>query len=67
VAPIESFSASAYGLLPGDFFEGVSESIRTELALEEIGVVGTKYNTFGRYVSAIGYGYLDPELTLNML
>ncbi len=61
---IESFSASAYGLLPGDFFEGVSESIRTELALEEIGVVGTKYNTFGRYVSAIGYGYLDPETNI---
>ena len=61
---IESFSASAYGLLPGDFFEGVSESIRTELALEEIGVVGTKYNTFGRYVSAIGNGYLDPETNI---
>lgn len=61
---IEGFSASTYGLLPGDFFEGVSESIRTELALEEIGVVGTKYNTFGRYVSAIGYGYLDPETNI---
>ena len=58
---IEGFSASTYGFLPGDFFEGVSESIRTELALEEMGVTNTKYNTFGRYVSAIGYEYRDPE------
>ena len=57
---IENFSASTYGALPGDFFEGVAESTRMELALEEIGVVG-KFNSFGRYVNARGYEYTDPE------
>ena len=58
---IADFSASAYGILPGDFFEGTSESIRTSLALEEMGVVDTKYHTFGRYVFANGYEYTDTK------
>ena len=56
-----SFSASAIGILPGDFFEGTSESIRTALSLEEMGVIDSKYQTFGRYVFANGYTYTDPK------
>jgi len=58
---IVNFSASTYGILPGDYFEGVSESIRQELALEDLDVVDTKYNTFGRFVFAKGYEYTDPS------
>ena len=58
---IENFSNTVYGALPGDFFEGVAESGRTELALEEMGVVNTRFNSFGRYVNARGYEYTDPK------
>ena len=58
---IENFSNTVYGALPGDFFEGVAESGRTELALEEMGVANTRFSSFGRYVNARGYEYTDPK------
>lgn len=47
---INSFSASVYGLLPGDYFEGVSESIREKTSIEEM-LNGDNL----RYVTADGY------------
>jgi len=60
---VSELSASAYGLLPGDYFEGVSESIREEIALEAMGFdFGLTYNTGpGRYVSGIGKSIVDQE------
>ena len=53
---VNSFSASAYGILPGDYFEGVSESIRVQLLMEEV-----EAGSIGRYVTAIGNSYVDKE------
>lgn len=47
---VSDFSASAYGILPGDFFEGISESIREKVSLEEM----SRGNDY-RYVTANGY------------
>lgn len=47
---VSGFSASAYGILPGDFFEGISESIREKVSLEEM----SRGNDY-RYVTANGY------------
>ena len=46
---INSFSASAYGVLPGDYFEGISESIREDLSFQKMDR-GDNY----RYVTANG-------------
>lgn len=47
---INSFSASTYGILPGDYFEGISQSIREDRSFQEISR-GENY----RYVTANGF------------
>jgi hypothetical protein len=47
---VNDFSASVYGLLPGDYFEGVSESIRENKSIDEM-LKGDEF----RYVTADGY------------
>lgn len=47
---VSETSASFYGILPGDYFEGISESIREKMAVEDL-LRGTEY----KYVTADGY------------
>jgi len=47
---INDFSASTYSLLPGDYFEGVSESIREAKSVDDM-LRGDEF----RYVTADGY------------
>ena len=60
---ISQFSASVYGALPGDYFEGIAEQTRQELLLEEMGLDtdGTFYTGPGRFVSGIGKSIIDKD------
>jgi len=66
---IEELSASFYGILPGDYFEGVSESIREELALEKLGMEGNwkHYTGPGRFVTGLGNSIVDTETNTTYL
>jgi len=60
---ISEFSASTFGILPGDYFEGVSESIRQANLMEEMGLedFGSFYTGPGRFVSGIGNSIVDKD------